>query len=210
MMIADPDPLAQASSPQAGSALAARLRHVPNLLTLVRIAAIPLVVWLLSDPSRRTADIAFVVYCAASLTDFFDGYIARRYGLTTALGQLLDPLADKLLVVSALVMLALLDRTPSIPAWLLVLIIGRELGVTGLRSIAAAEGIVLPADSSGKLKMILQSIGVPALIVHYTYFGVSFYLLGMVTLVVSTLVGLWSAVGYHFAVFRGMADLRRS
>jgi CDP-diacylglycerol--glycerol-3-phosphate 3-phosphatidyltransferase len=206
-MVARPNSLGQADDRQA--AVAARLRHVPNLLTLVRIAAIPLVVWLLNDSSRKNAGFAFAVYTAASLTDFLDGFIARRYGLTTVLGQLLDPLADKLLVVSALVMLAVVHREPTFPAWLLVVIIGREFSVTGLRSIAAAEGIVLPADSGGKLKMILQSIGVPALIIHYTYFGVSFHLLGMVALLASTAVGLWSAVGYHAAVFRGMAAASR-
>jgi CDP-diacylglycerol--glycerol-3-phosphate 3-phosphatidyltransferase len=206
-MVAGPDPLRASDDRQ--RAVAVRLRHVPNLLTLVRIAAIPLIVWLLDDPSRKNAGLAFVVYTAASLTDFLDGFIARRYGLTTPLGQLLDPLADKLLVVSALVMLAVVHREPTFPAWLLVVIIGRELAVTGLRSIAAVEGIVLPADAGGKLKMILQSIGVPALILHYPHLGIDFHLLGMVTLLASTVVGLWSAVGYHVAVFRGLAAANR-
>jgi CDP-diacylglycerol--glycerol-3-phosphate 3-phosphatidyltransferase len=176
--------------------------NLPNLLTLARIAAVPIVVWLLRNPSGNTAFVAFGVYFVATITDFFDGYLARRYGQTTALGKLLDPLADKLLVVSALVMLALMDRQPSIPDWLLVIIIGRELAVTGLRSIAASEGIVLGAEATGKLKMILQSIGIHALILHYSYFGVNFHLVGLITLLASTVVGLWSAVEYHMKVFR--------
>lgn len=197
---------------------AATLANLPNFLTLLRIAAIPLLVWLLRDPSPSRALVTFFVYLAASLTDFFDGYVARRYGLTTAFGQLLDPLADKLLVVSALVMLALMDRTPvapawleviignqhPIPAWLLVIIIARELAVTGLRSIAATEGIVLGAEASGKVKMLLQSIGVHGLIIHYTYFGFSFYTVGVLTLLAATAVGVWSAVEYHLIVFRQM------
>jgi len=186
-------------------AAAFTLRNLPNLLTMARIAAIPVIVWLLHDPSPGTALVTFVVFLVASITDFLDGYIARRYGLVSALGQLLDPLADKLLVVSALIMIALADWEPSLPAWLLVIIIGRELAVTGLRSIAATEGIVLGAEASGKLKMILQLIGVHALIIHYTYFGISFHSVGMFTLLASAVVGVWSAVEYHMQVFRAMA-----
>jgi len=184
----------------------ARFENLPNFLTLLRIAAIPLIVWLLHDPSPKAAFVTFGVYFLASLTDFFDGYIARRYGLTTALGQLLDPLADKLLVVSALLMIALMPRSPSIPGWLLVIIIGRELAVTGLRSIAASEGIVLGAEATGKLKMVLQTIGVHALIIHYTYFGISFHSVGMLTLLVSAVVGVWSAVEYHLIVLRALTE----
>lgn len=180
------------------------LRNLPNILTLGRIAAIPLVVWLLHDPSPKTSAITFVVYLLATITDFLDGWIARKYHLVSALGQLLDPLADKLLVVSALIMIAVADWTPTLPGWLLVVIIGRELAVTGLRSIAAAEGIVLGAEASGKLKMILQSIGVHGLIIHYTYLGVDFHAVGLFTLLASAVVGLWSAVEYHIIVFREM------
>jgi CDP-diacylglycerol--glycerol-3-phosphate 3-phosphatidyltransferase len=180
------------------------LANLPNALTLTRIAAIPMLVWLLHEPTRDTSIAAFFVYTVASLTDFLDGYLARRYGLITPLGKLLDPLADKLLVVSALLMITAAHREPTIPAWLLVIIIGRELAVTGLRSIAASEGIVMAAEGTGKLKMILQTIGVQALILHYRYFGVSFYAVGMATLVVATAVGLWSAVEYHMIVFRKM------
>jgi len=194
----------QSGAPVAGGQSMAKLANLPNFLTMLRIAAIPVIVWLLQDPSPRAATITFFVYIAASFTDFLDGYVARRYGLTTVIGQMLDPLADKLLVVSALVMLALIDRSPSIPAWLLVIIIGRELAVTGLRSIAATEGIVLGAEASGKLKMLLQSIAVPGLILHYTYFGISFHTVGFLTLLAATAVGLWSAVEYHVAVFRQM------
>ena len=180
------------------------LTNVPNALTLTRIAAIPMIVWLLHAPTPESSTAAFFVYFVASLTDFFDGYLARRYGLITAFGKLLDPLADKLLVVSALLMIAMAERVPTIPAWLLVIIIGRELAVTGLRSIAASEGIVLGADRTGKLKMILQTIGVHALILHSTYFGISFFAIGFATLAAATAVGLWSAVEYHILVFRKM------
>jgi len=179
---------------------------LPNLLTMVRVAAIPALVWLLSDSSREAGLVAFGVFFVASWTDFFDGLLARRYGLVTALGKLLDPLADKLLVVSALIMLAMMDRSPGIPAWLVVIIIGRELSVTGLRAIAAAEGLVMAAEASGKLKMILQAVAVHALILHYDYLGIDLYTVGMVLLLLSTVVGLWSAAGYYLRVFRTLAD----
>lgn len=188
---------------QADSA-GAWFRALPNLLTLLRILAIPLVGWLLSNPGPEAAWIAMFVYLAASLTDFLDGWIARRFGLVTPLGKLLDPLADKLLVISALIMLAVLDRKPDIPGWILVVIVGREFAVTGLRSIAAAEGIVLGADATGKAKMLLQTIGVHFLIVHYSYLGVSFHEIGILLLTLAAVVGVWSAVGYHVEVFRRM------
>lgn len=188
---------------QADSA-GAWFRALPNLLTLLRILAIPLVGWLLSNPGPKAAWIAMFVYLAASLTDFLDGWIARRFGLVTPLGKLLDPLADKLLVISALIMLAVLDRKPDIPGWILVVIVGREFAVTGLRSIAAAEGIVLGADATGKAKMLLQTIGVHFLIVHYSYLGVSFHEIGIILLTLAAVVGVWSAVSYHVEVFRRM------
>ncbi len=183
----------------------ATYRNLPNLLTLLRIAAIPLLVWLLRDPAPRAGVVAFVVYFLASITDFLDGYLARRYGLVTPLGKLLDPLADKLLVVSALVMIAVSDRSPTVPGWLLVIVIGREIAITGLRSIAAAEGVVVGAEATGKFKMILQTIAVHALILHYTYYGISFHSIGMILLLVSAVAGVWSAAEYHVAVFRELS-----
>jgi CDP-diacylglycerol--glycerol-3-phosphate 3-phosphatidyltransferase len=182
--------------------------NLPNLLTFGRILAVPVLVGLLSSPTRESTLIAFVVFFVATMTDILDGWWARRYGLITPLGKLLDPLADKLLVVSTLIMLAMVDRSPGIPAWLLVIIIGREFAVTGLRSIAASEGVVLAAEASGKVKMVLQSIGIHALILHYPYYSVSWYGVGMSMLVLATAVGLWSAVQYHVILFRELSARR--
>lgn len=182
------------------------LSGVPNLLTFLRILAIPVVGWLLTYPGPRQAWTAMFVYLAASLTDFLDGWIARRYGLVTTLGKLLDPLADKLLVISTLLMLAVMHREPGIPGWILVIIVGREFAVTGLRSIAAAEGIVLGADSTGKAKMLLQTVGVHFLIVHYTYLGISCHFVGMVLLALAAIVGVWSAIRYHVEVFHRIRE----
>ena len=183
--------------------------NLPNLLTLLRILAVPVIVWLLANPSPQIALVTFSVYFAATMTDVLDGWLARKYALITPLGKLLDPLADKLLVVSALIMLAAIHREPNLPGWLLVLIVGREFAVTGLRSIAASEGIVLAAEASGKIKMVLQSIGVHALILHYNHWGISFHSFGMAMLIAGTAVGLWSAVAYHVTVFRELSAARR-
>ena len=183
--------------------------QLPNVLSVARICAVPLLVWLLDRPSQGYALMAFLLFFCASMTDIFDGYLARKYNLESPLGKLLDPLADKLLVVSALLMLALINREPGIPGWFMVIVVGREIAVTGLRSIAASEGLVLAAEASGKMKMILQAVGIHALILHYTYFGVNFYLLGMVMLSIGTVVGIWSAVAYHLSVFRQLRGRRR-
>ena len=183
--------------------------QLPNVLSVARIAAVPLLVWLLDRPSQGYALMAFGLFFIASMTDILDGYLARKYDLESPLGKLLDPLADKLLVVSALLMLALINREPGIPGWFMVIIVGREIAVTGLRSIAASEGLVLAAEASGKMKMILQTVGIHALILHYTYFGVNFYLLGRVMLSIGTIVGRWSAAGYHLSVFRQLGGKRR-
>src|SRR5487761_1020299 len=115
----------------------------PNLLTLMRIALVPVLVWLLMYPAPGPSAIAAGVFFVATLSDFFDGYIARSYGSGTTLGKFLDPLADKLLVTAALIMLATMPRFPRVPAWMVVVLVTREIAVTGLRAMAAAEGQVM-------------------------------------------------------------------
>ena len=109
-------------------------------------------------------------------TDFLDGFLARRQRLVSRLGKFMDPLADKLLVSAALIMLIPLGR---VPAWMAFIIVGRELAVTGLRGLAAAEGIILAPDRWGKAKTLLQMAALTALILHYPYDGIDFHGLGM-------------------------------
>src|SRR5574341_95349 len=112
------------------------MSHLPNILTVVRILLIPLLVVLLTNPGPAASLLAALTFFLACLSDFFDGYLARRWGISTALGKLLDPLADKLIVAAALIMLVSMERTPAVPAWMAVVIIGREIAVTGLRRTA--------------------------------------------------------------------------
>ena len=177
---------------------------LPNLLSLFRIAIIPVLVYLLRFADAASALLAAVLFLLASLTDFFDGYLARRHRTVSNLGKILDPLADKLMIVSALIMLAALDHPgePDLPAWLVVVIVAREIAITILRGIALTEGIVLEADEMGKYKFGLQAIAVFALLVHYSYLGIDFYVIGLYFLCLSAVVAVWSGVNYHVKFFR--------
>ncbi len=115
----------------------------PNILTLCRIATAPVLVYLLLLPGPTAAGVAATIFFLASITDFLDGYIARNYGSGTTLGKFLDPLADKVVVISALIMLAGTPQLPRVPAWMVAVLVIREIMVTGLRAIAAAEGVVI-------------------------------------------------------------------
>lgn len=169
----------------------------PNLLTLMRIALVPVLVCLLLFPEPAPSAAAAGVFFVATLSDFFDGYIARSYGSGTTLGKFLDPLADKLLVTAALIMLAAMPRTPRVPAWIVVVLVLREIAVTGLRAMAAIEGKVMAAEELGKYKMVLQAIAVQGLLIHYVYFHIDFYEAGMFVLWIAMAVSIWSGIDYY-------------
>lgn len=177
---------------------------LPNLLSLFRIAIIPVLVYLLTFPDRLSALLAAFLFLIASLTDFFDGYLARRHRSVSNLGKILDPLADKVMIIAVLIMLAAMNRIgePEVPAWLVVVIVAREIAVTILRGIALTEGIVMEAEDLGKYKFILQAVAVFALMVHYPYLGIDFYVAGIYFLLLATVVALWSGVHYHVKFFR--------
>jgi CDP-diacylglycerol---glycerol-3-phosphate 3-phosphatidyltransferase len=140
--------------------------NLPNLLTFGRVVAIPFLVWLLDAPSPVRGYWAGIVFTAAAITDMLDGYLARKLNVVSVLGKFLDPLADKLIVMAALVWMVPMGR---IPAWVVVLLLAREISVTGLRSVAASEGVVISAGQEGKMKTALQMIGIVALVLGYPY-----------------------------------------
>lgn len=177
---------------------------LPNLLSLFRILIIPVLVYLLTFPDPATALLAGCLFLLATVTDYFDGYLARRNRSVSDIGKILDPLADKLLVASALIMLAAMDRPhePSVPAWLVVLILARESAVTVIRGIALTEGVVMQAENLGKYKFILQVFAVFGLLVHFPYGGVDFFAVGLYFLYLSAVLALWSGVHYHVQFFR--------
>jgi CDP-diacylglycerol--glycerol-3-phosphate 3-phosphatidyltransferase len=162
-----PEPAA-APSPARPSrrTLAQDALNIPNLLTMARVVAIPFFVWLLDTPTPIRGFWACIVFTLAAITDLLDGYLARKLGVVSVLGKFLDPLADKLIVMAALVWMVPMGR---MPAWAVVLLLARELSVTGLRSVAASEGVVISAGNEGKTKTALQMIGIIALVLGYPY-----------------------------------------
>jgi CDP-diacylglycerol---glycerol-3-phosphate 3-phosphatidyltransferase len=147
--------------------------NLPNSITLTRIFSIPLLIWILSTSRFQSVDgekelLASALFIAASFTDGIDGYLARKRGQITTIGMLLDPLADKLLIAAAFV--TLVQFNPSlVPAWMAVVIIGREFLVSGLRSIAASEGFTIEASDLGKFKMLVQIVSVVAVILDHRW-----------------------------------------
>jgi CDP-diacylglycerol--glycerol-3-phosphate 3-phosphatidyltransferase len=181
---------------------------LPNALTLIRIGLVPVLVVALMRETQAARAFAALCFLVACITDFFDGWLARRHGITTALGQMLDPLADKLIVTAALIMLAAVPPDPRVPVWMVVVIVCRELAVTGLRGIASSSGVVLPAQELGKYKMIFQMFALEALLLHYRYpipgtsLAIDFHAGGMVLLWAALILAVWSAVDYHLRVLR--------
>ena len=178
------------------------MSNLPNILTVFRIALIPVLVVLLTNPDPTASLLAALTFFLASLSDFFDGYLARRWGISTTFGKLLDPLADKLIVAAALIMLSGMDRDPTVPAWMTAVIIGREIAVTGLRAVALGQGVVVAAEELGKYKMIFQMFAVQGLLLHYDFLGIDFHGGGMYFLWISLVLGLWSGIDHHVKVIR--------
>lgn len=180
-----------------------QILNLPNILTMMRIAAIPLLAALLLSPTRVSGFWAAAVFALASITDWLDGYLARRMGIVTVFGKFLDPIADKLIVMAAMVMILPFGR---VPAWMVLVILGREMIITGLRGIASSEGIVIQASDLGKFKTIFQIVAILGLILHYDYnwfFGIAHPLLtvnmhniGMFYLWIATILTIWSGIDY--------------
>lgn len=165
----------------------------PNTLTMFRVMAVPLLIVLLLFDGRITGLLAAAVFSVAAITDYLDGYIARRYGLVSNLGKILDPLADKMLVSTAFIMLIPLER---IPAWIVCVIIGRELAITGFRNIISDHGDDTSASMLGKYKTGFQIAAIIPLLIHFTYFGIDFHQIGSLLLWIALVFTVWSGVDY--------------
>jgi CDP-diacylglycerol---glycerol-3-phosphate 3-phosphatidyltransferase len=175
--------------------------NLPNFITLTRILLIPVFVVLFVMPTPDRSLSAALIFIVAAVTDLLDGYLARRNGQVTTLGKLLDPIADKLLVLSALILLVNVDRVSALVA---IFIIAREVAVTGVRAIAAGEGMVIAAETTGKYKMALQVVAIVLLILEDTFlsdFG-NLHLAGIVTLYLSLLLGYVSGGQYVWSFWK--------
>jgi CDP-diacylglycerol--glycerol-3-phosphate 3-phosphatidyltransferase len=184
------------------------LAALPNILTVTRIIAVPLVVALFYWSHPWANPLAAVVFIAAAVTDSLDGYLARKYGLTTPMGEFLDPVADKLMVATALVLLVGHDTRPLV-AITAVVIIGREITVSALREWMAHIGAraKVAVSSMGKLKTIVQMTGLSMMMFRRDLLGFPVYEIGVVLIVVAAALTLWSMVSYLQAAW---PELRRS
>lgn len=185
--------------------------NLPNALTLLRIFFVPLLVAVLVEQHHQVEwrgfavvaneFLALAIFLAAAATDLLDGYLARKWGQITTVGTLLDPIADKLLISSALIALVQLQR---VPAWLVILIIGREFAVSGLRSIAAAEGYTIRASELGRTKMVGQVVAVSLVLLSVRWKPLA--LPADIALWAVMIFGLISAVDYFMKFWRKIDD----
>ncbi len=170
-----------------------KLWNTPNKLSIIRVVVSPLLVLLLLNPGEKLSVFCAVLFTLVSMTDWLDGYLARKHNEVTTLGKFLDPLADKLLVVTALIMLISIGRAP---AWMVALIVGREIAITGLRTIARDEGLILQASPIGKSKTVAQILAIIPMLIHYPFYGVDFQRIGMVVLWFALILTLVSGADY--------------
>ncbi len=183
---------------------AVKIFNIPNLLSLSRILSVPVFIILMLEPNPVRALIAGIVFSLASATDWLDGYLARKWGQVTKIGKLLDPIADKILIVSALVVLVEL-RSDIVHSWIAIVIIGREFAVTGLRAIASSEGIIIPAETVGKYKVGAQIAAVLLLLLDYYMDKTWMADLGRISLWIAMILAVYSAVQY-FIKYWGQLD----
>lgn len=177
--------------------------NLPNTISVLRTAAVPVLLLLPVFPTEDGSTTIAWIFIVAAVSDLVDGWLARRGKQVTRIGKLLDPLADKLLVATALVVLLAMGRIPIWMTFMVVVIVGRELAVTGLRGIASAGGQVVGASWLGKLKTVAQNIAIGALIFHYPTLGLDAQLVGLLMLAVATALTLASGYLYFADYFKG-------
>jgi CDP-diacylglycerol--glycerol-3-phosphate 3-phosphatidyltransferase len=170
-----------------------KILSLPNGVTIIRIAAIPIILLLLFTSGQTYKIITAILFLLVAGTDTLDGYLARRRGMVTTLGKFLDPLADKLLIVTSLIALI---TARGIPVWMVIVIVGREIAVTGLRGIAVSQGIVISASSLGKYKTVFQVASIFFLIFNEEYFSIDFSQVGMGLLWIALGIAVISGIDY--------------
>jgi CDP-diacylglycerol--glycerol-3-phosphate 3-phosphatidyltransferase len=173
--------------------------NLPNTITLIRISVVPFLFILLTEPGEFWSLILAILFAVASITDMLDGYLARKYNMITTMGKFLDPLADKIVVNAAMILMIPIGR---IPAWIVAITIIRDLIVDGIRSISSSEGLYVQASPLGKQKTIAQLFAVTALMIHYPFFGINSHLVGMTILYIALLLTLYSGADYFIKFYR--------
>jgi CDP-diacylglycerol---glycerol-3-phosphate 3-phosphatidyltransferase len=181
------------------SAEGRKVINLPNTITLLRIGVMPVLFLILLEPGPELSLAIALLFILAALTDLLDGYVARRYGIITKAGKLLDPIADKMIVSTALILLIPLGR---IPAWIVAVMVIRDIAVDGIRSIASLDGHVIGASQLGKYKTLCQIVAVSALIIHYPILGIDANLVGTAVLYIALVLTILSASDYIYKFYR--------
>jgi CDP-diacylglycerol--glycerol-3-phosphate 3-phosphatidyltransferase len=176
-----------------------KVLNLPNTITMLRIGIIPVLFLLLLSPGPTESLIIAGIFVVAALTDVLDGYIARRYQIVTTMGKFLDPIADKLIVNTAMILMIPLGR---IPAWIVAVIIIRDFTVDGIRTIASSEGVIIQSSRLAKQKTLCQIFAVTALMIHYPFLGADAHLVGIVILYVALFLTLYSGLDYLMKFFK--------
>lgn len=184
--------------------------NLPNTITVFRMAVVPVLMLLPFADGKRGSEILAWFYIVAATSDIVDGWLARRGQQVTRIGKMLDPLADKMLVSTALIMLMAVGRLEWWACWMAVVIVGRELAVTGLRGIASVHGRVMAASWLGKAKALCQNIAIGALLFHYTTLGLPAHTIGIFMLAIATALTLWSGYLYFAEYFSSTGELAES
>ncbi len=179
---------------------------IANKLTFLRVVLVPAVVLCMLKDTPQLNLAAAILFGIAGITDYFDGYYARQKKAVTIMGQLMDPLADKFLVASALIMLQELGRLHPI---VVIVLICREFAITGLRALASAEGIIIPASKLAKWKTTTQMAGIPMMILKDALFGIPLLVPGQILIYLSLLISVWSLKDYIVDFFRNLREMRR-
>lgn len=167
--------------------------NFPNMVTLLRLGIIPALFILLLSPGPTESLVITFFFILAALTDILDGYIARRYQIETVMGKFLDPIADKLIINTAMILMIPIGR---IPAWIVTIIIMRDFVVDGIRSIASSEGLIIQASLIAKQKTLCQFFAVSALMIHYPFLGADAHVVGMMLLYIALVLSLISGAIY--------------
>lgn len=179
-------------------------RNLPNIITFTRILIVPVFVLILINPTPTTNLWATLIFFIASVSDWLDGYLARVLKAESILGKLLDPLADKILVTAALVMLASIPGDPRVPGWIVVILLSREMLINGLRSVAAIKGVVVPASTAAKHKTAFTMFAIGALLIGEPYsilgFLVDFRLTGTILLWIALMLSVGSGIAYFVSL----------
>jgi len=180
-----------------------QILNIPNYLTFLRIISIPFIIIPLQSETPNSNLLAALIFASAFITDWLDGFIARKKNLVTKFGKIFDPLADKLLIGCSLIMLVGMDR---VEAWIGVLIIGREIAVTWLRAMLSAKGHILASSWWGKYKTFFQAVALIPLMIHFRYFSIDFHFCGTLLLLIALILTVWSGLLYSIQYYSILMD----